>query len=84
MIVLTTEEKDWLLNFLETGGFTEQMLSEGLAIVPVEFKNGWMLPMEVLDDPRCAAAKQALIDSGELNNMTVREILPEELIVTEA
>jgi hypothetical protein len=79
MIVLTTEEKDWLVNFLETEGFTQKMLRDGLAIIPIEFRNGWMLPLEVLDDPRCAQAKQRLIEIGELGNMTVRDVLPEEL-----
>lgn len=78
MIVLTIDEKDWLMNFLQTEGFANQMLAEGLAVIPVEFKNGWMLPMEVLEDPRCMAAKQKLIDVGELKNMTVREVSPDE------
>lgn len=81
MIVLTTEEKDWLLGFLQE--FEQQMLSEGLAIVPIEFKNGWMLPEAVLEDPRCAAAKQKLIDIGEYGNMTIREVTQDELIVFE-
>lgn len=82
MIVLTIDEKDWLLNFLEE--FKAGMLADGLAVIPIEFTGGWMLPEAVLDDPRCAKAKQKLIDIGEYQNMTIRDVLPEELFVYEA
>lgn len=78
MIVLTEQEKDWFLGFIDE--FREGMLARGLVVQPIEFKNGWMLPERVLDDPRCAAAKAKLIDIGEYKNITFREVTQDELI----
>lgn len=79
MIVLTPEQKDFLVTFLNE--FKTEMLSEGLTVQPVEIKNNlFILPEEVLNDSRCQKAKQALIDGGHLQKMTTREVLPSELI----
>jgi hypothetical protein len=80
MIVLTIDQKNWLVNFLETEGFAASMRSKNLAVVPIEFKNGWMLPEAVLNDPRCSEAKARLDSEGRLSHVVYREVTQDELI----
>lgn len=81
MIVLSQKDKDFLMDFLEL--YREEMLSQGLIIEPIEFKNGWMLPESVLNDSRCEKAKEDLLLGGYFENMIIREVGKDELIIND-
>ena len=79
-IVLTSDQKIFLDDFLSK--YKDQMIKAGLSIIPTPIKNDlWVLPTSVLEDERCLEAKKELIQGGNLEKMTIREVLHEESLV---
>lgn len=76
MIILTTEEKE-ILETLKAdfgGDFTVSDFE------PIEFKTGWFLPEEVLNDH---LEFQAFLGFEIFENLTFRELKEDEFIIYE-
>jgi len=78
MIILTDQQKEFLENFLIP--FRELMNQRGADVVPIPLKNGYMLPEDLLSAKEFTEIKEALLNGGHLNNITIREVTQEELI----
>jgi hypothetical protein len=79
MLILNEDQKNNFLATLEK--HAETLAISGLQIVPIQFKNGWMLPEDILQDERFSECKKELTEL--FSQITVREISEDEIIIPE-
>lgn len=73
-IVLTEQNKDFLLNFLEEY-FSGYMAQKNISCVPVKLKNGqYVIPSDMLSDKKWLPVYQAIKNAGYANFLTIRMV----------
>ena len=78
-IVLTAEQKDWFMTFLQP--YRPQLLAQVSDVEPVAISGDkYVIPLDVLSDPVFSQLKEDLSAGGHLAKSEIREVQKDEFL----